>query len=107
MRSGGTVGKRGCNADCRDVSVFNIKVINNTKGRARPAAVKGRGGVGKTEISYFFPSFLLRRGLPQRRVVNCGSRWGIYAPLQMEVTSDLSCGAGRRWNCQTMDCLPQ
>lgn len=53
-RSRGTVGKRRCNADCRDVSVFNIKVINNTKGRARPAAVKGQGGVGKTKNRFFF-----------------------------------------------------
>lgn len=47
------------NAHCRDVSVFNVKVINNAKGRARPVAVKGQGGVGKTKYIFFSPFYCM------------------------------------------------
>lgn len=51
--------------------------------------VKGQGGVVKT-MHFFFLPFLLhgRDGC----VINCAGQWGIYGQVQMEVTSDLSCG---------------
>lgn len=40
--------------------------------------------------TFFFLPFLLRGR--DGRVINCAGRWGIYVQVQMEVTSDLSCG---------------
>lgn len=53
-------------------------------------AVKGQGGVVKTKYIFFPLPFLLhgRAGC----VINCAGQWGIYVRVQMEVTSDLSCG---------------
>lgn len=50
-------------------------------------AVKGQGGVVKTKYFFFFLPFLLHGC-----VINCAGQWGIYVRVQMEVTSDLSCG---------------
>lgn len=92
------------NAHCRDVSVFNVKVINNAKGRARPVAVKGQGGVGKTKYIFFLPFLLHGSSFRAGCVINCTGQWGIYVKVQMEVTSDLSCGVSQLSNCQTLDC---
>lgn len=66
--------------------------------------VKGQRGAGK--IKYIFLSFLLH-GSSFRAdcVINYTRQQGIYVQVQMEVTSDLSCGVSQLSNCQTIDCF--
>lgn len=75
-------------------------------GCTRPVAVKGQGGVGKTKYIFSPLFFLLHRSSFRAGcVINCTGQRGIYVQVQMEVTSDLSCGVSQLSNCHTMDCL--
>lgn len=61
--------------------------------------VRRRGGVVKTKYFFLFfspplPFFLFLLHGRAGCVINCSRQWGIYVQVQMEVTSDLSCGAG-------------